>query len=246
MGFARELVIESKLFTVVREGGLNRIFERVRRFKQELLLGLGTAKWLRRALEDCAISERRDFYASIREGHRSVIAQRCSNNWGRFMEVAAYGEGNRRSCIILPEGEGARGWRRMEEVLLEATMEDRDNVGFEGGLQKKTWKKTEGVSKSYEDALFPAGSHGGLRTGAGGGGIGWEGTGRGHFEGDAHQAHHVFSQESDYGRDMYCMVREVQKQMRYLQRELDKVVRSVGVFKENNETVGAGGKTASF
>lgn len=87
MGLERELVIESKLFVVVREGGLICIIERGRRFKQELLLGLGTVKWLGRTLEDCVKGERKDFYTSIREGCRSIIAQRYSNNHGRFLEV---------------------------------------------------------------------------------------------------------------------------------------------------------------
>lgn len=44
MVFARELGIEAKLFSVVREGGLVRITESGRRFKHELLLGLGTSQ----------------------------------------------------------------------------------------------------------------------------------------------------------------------------------------------------------
>lgn len=54
MGLSRVIVIESKLFSIVREGGVIRITKRGRSFKQELLLGLGTAQWLGRALGDCA------------------------------------------------------------------------------------------------------------------------------------------------------------------------------------------------
>lgn len=120
MGFVRELVIETKLFSVVREGGLICITERGRRRKQELLLGLGTAQWLERAMEDCVKGESRDFYTSTREGFRSFIALRRSNDRGRFLEVVVYGEGGHRSFILIPEDKGGRGWRSMREVMREA------------------------------------------------------------------------------------------------------------------------------
>lgn len=72
-------------------------------------MGLGTAQWLERTLEDCAKDERNDFYTSIREGYQSVIAQRCSNNHGRFLEVAVYGDGGHQNFILIPEEEGGRG-----------------------------------------------------------------------------------------------------------------------------------------
>ena len=83
MSFIKEFVIETKLFSVKREGGLIRIPERGRRFKQELLLGLETAQWLGGALEGCASDKREDFYLAKREGYRSFIVQRSSNSWGR-------------------------------------------------------------------------------------------------------------------------------------------------------------------
>lgn len=137
MGYIREIVIESKLFSVVREGGLVRITERGRRLKQELLLGLGTVQWLQRALEDSVRGNSKDFYASKREGYRSFIAQCRVNNHGRFLEVAVYGEGGCRSFILIPEEEEERGWRRMWEVLKEVTQANRNGVRQDGDVQRR-------------------------------------------------------------------------------------------------------------
>lgn len=62
MIFAREVVIEAKLFSVVR-GGLIRITESGKRVKQKLPLGLGTVQWLGRVLDDDATSKSKDFYS---------------------------------------------------------------------------------------------------------------------------------------------------------------------------------------
>lgn len=56
-----------------------------------------------------------------------------------------------------------------------------------------------------------------------------------------HRAPSGHSRERDYGRDVYCILREMQEQLGYLQRAMVKVVKSVGANNERDETVRPGG-----
>ena len=69
MGFTKELVIESKLFSLVNEGCLLRITKRGWKIEHELLLGISTMQWLGKALEDCLKGEKMEFYTTIRDGY---------------------------------------------------------------------------------------------------------------------------------------------------------------------------------
>ncbi|KAF5447553.1 hypothetical protein F2P56_033099 [Juglans regia] len=216
MGSFWELVIEAKIFSIMREGGLIRIIERGRRFKQEVLMGLSTAQWLERVLEESEMGVKKDYYSSTREGYRSFIAQRCSNKRGRFLEIAVYAEGGRRSLILIPEEEGGRGWRRLREVLRKATLLGRKSAGYGDDIQRRQWGKETQV-KSYKEALTSTETFVEPRKGAGGG----EGS----------RGHQGYFREGDYERDMrevHCMVRDVQWQLRNLQKEVEKVLRVVG------------------
>lgn len=102
----------------------------------------------------------------------------------------------------------------MKEVLLEVTQTNRNQVGSVGVKQRKPWKETEGGRKLYKEALASA---------RGGGG-----TSKGYSNCNVHQDPRGHSRGRDYGRDVYCMLREVKKQLGHLQREMAKVVRSVG------------------
>lgn len=74
MGFTRELVIESKLILLVKEGGLLRIPQRGWKRENTLLLGPIIVKWLGGAVEECLSGEKKDFYTANREGYQSFIA----------------------------------------------------------------------------------------------------------------------------------------------------------------------------
>ncbi|KAF5442614.1 hypothetical protein F2P56_035254 [Juglans regia] len=156
-------------------------------------MGLSTVQWLKRALEESEIGARKDYYSSIREGYRSFIAHRCSNNRPRFLEVVVYAEGGRRSFIIIPEEEGGRGWRRMREVLRELTQVVRCRVGSGGNVQRRQWREVA-HAKSYKEALTPLVTFA-PRNGAGGGG----------YDGEESQVPQGFFREKECERD----VREV-------------------------------------
>lgn len=95
------------------------ITERGWKVKKEISLGLGTARWFTRALEDCLKARRKEFYSAHREGGWGYIAQRCSNSRGCYMALVEYGGGGHRSFIFIPEDTDGRGWRKLAEVLRE-------------------------------------------------------------------------------------------------------------------------------
>ena len=93
MGSSMELVIESKSFTLVKEGSMLGITERSRRLISKLILGSTTVQWLAKAMEACLKEEKKDFYTTVREGSRSFIAQRYANDQAHYMAVVEYGGG---------------------------------------------------------------------------------------------------------------------------------------------------------
>ncbi|KAG6721097.1 hypothetical protein I3842_03G095600 [Carya illinoinensis] len=125
MGFFREVGIDSKLFTLVKEGAQLRIIERSWKRQQELLVKQNILQWVCKALESCLSREKDEFYSSIREGSSSYLAQKCYNSRGRFLEVAEYKEGGGRRLIIFPEGDGGKGWKRLKEALGELLKEEK-------------------------------------------------------------------------------------------------------------------------
>lgn len=57
------------------------------------------------------------------------------------MMVAEYCEGGRMSFLLVPEGEGGRGWKGLREALVDYALEGRNRDGLHGG------------TRSYKDAL---------------------------------------------------------------------------------------------
>lgn len=59
MGFSKDLVIESKVFSLVKEGSFLLIRERSWKVMNKLTLGFFTVQWFAKALEDCLRGEKR-------------------------------------------------------------------------------------------------------------------------------------------------------------------------------------------
>lgn len=60
-----------------------------------------------------------DFYKSRQNGYQVLLAQRCHNNYGRFLTLSKYGKEMRRGFIAVPEGLKGEGWRRFAAMLKE-------------------------------------------------------------------------------------------------------------------------------
>lgn len=67
MGTAKQVVIESKFFEVVRDGSFVFLTEKGCKVVKEIRLGLGTTRWFIKALEDC-LKAVKEFYSAHREG----------------------------------------------------------------------------------------------------------------------------------------------------------------------------------
>lgn len=84
MGLFKHVVIESKVFSILKEGSSRLIIEKSWKVVKELRLGLTMVQWVAKTLEQCLKKERKDFYTPAREGNRSFIVQWCSNARGRY------------------------------------------------------------------------------------------------------------------------------------------------------------------
>jgi hypothetical protein len=58
-----------------------------------------------------------DFVKSFREGSKLLIAHRCENKVGRFLEAAAFGLGGRKGFILIPKGHRGWGWHKFFGML---------------------------------------------------------------------------------------------------------------------------------
>lgn len=59
MGFSKDLVIESKVFSLVKEGSFLLIIERSWKVMNKLTWGFSTVHWFAKPLEDCLKGEKR-------------------------------------------------------------------------------------------------------------------------------------------------------------------------------------------
>lgn len=113
MAVARELVVESKLIVLVKEGGNLCISEQGWKAKHEVLVGLNTTKWFVKVLEECLRGGKKEVYSVIRESYQSFVDQRCGNSRGRYLSIAEYDQAGRKVLLCFPEGEDGWGWRRL-------------------------------------------------------------------------------------------------------------------------------------
>ncbi|KAF5474640.1 hypothetical protein F2P56_006523 [Juglans regia] len=156
MGQYVEVVIESKCFIVLklREGAV-RVTERSWKTEYSVELGYSSIQWLVKVLEECLSKGKKEVYSATRNGFSSLIAQRCVNRRGRFLEISEYNQGGRRNVICIPEGDNGGGWRKMREKLKEKGMDGSKRVGVHGGggrnlgsgaLRHKNWSYKEALS----------------------------------------------------------------------------------------------------
>jgi hypothetical protein len=123
--------VESKRFDLVVEGGSKglRISESSRGITRFIALNGKDSCWLLATLEELlAAKDSAVFWRRSRAGFPSSYAQRCANKHGRFLMVENYGEGRRRSFIIVPEGRKGEGWKsfRSELSYVVKVMGDRE------------------------------------------------------------------------------------------------------------------------
>lgn len=148
MGTVKQILIKSKVFEVVRDGRFIYLIEKGWKVVKEIRLGIGTAWWFIKALEDCLKTVRKDFYFAHREGDRGYVAQRRHNSRGSFMALMEYGEDGYRNFLFIPEDREGRGWRKLGETMRE--------VAWTGGPVSQPPQQLP--FRSYREALLHKGS----------------------------------------------------------------------------------------
>lgn len=129
MGGPIRIVLESKAFVLMEEGGFVLITERSWKVMKEIRLGKVMVQCFIRTLGESLRSGMKELYATTREGDRSFIAQRCLNARGRFVALVEYGGGGRCNFIFISkdisEDVEGRGWRRLAVALREIILEEK-------------------------------------------------------------------------------------------------------------------------
>lgn len=114
------------------------LMRRVGRWKK-LWLGLSTMQWFVKSIEVCLKGNTDEFYSTMREDNRCFLAQRYSNFQGWYLVLVEYGGGSRCNFIFISEEKRCTGWRRLAEVLREATSIESLVILEEGSPQDYWW-----------------------------------------------------------------------------------------------------------
>jgi hypothetical protein len=105
-----------------------------------ILVGLRCASWLAATVEEASRSPLlEDFVKSSSEGRKSSSVRGGCNKAGRFLEVVAFVDDDRKGIIWIPEARSGRGWRRFVVELrsLVAALASYPGSSFEGSLSEE-------------------------------------------------------------------------------------------------------------
>lgn len=90
MGFIKHIAIESKVYSISKNGNYVAIVEKSWRVLKELRLDVHTVHWFAKFLQDCLNGNFKDLYSTVRDGNHSFITQKCSNANGRYIALVEY------------------------------------------------------------------------------------------------------------------------------------------------------------
>lgn len=110
--------VESKSFSIsILEGASMVRLEEKRKNLGAIVLSTQCFDWLASTLEILLGFPRdQDFVKSFREGSKLLIAHRCENKAGRFLEAAAFGLGGWKGFILIPKGHREWAIKRCETL----------------------------------------------------------------------------------------------------------------------------------
>ncbi|KAB1222897.1 hypothetical protein CJ030_MR2G013613 [Morella rubra] len=124
MAFFRSLVIKAKTFQFsVSFSGLVTLTEHNRKSQNSIRVGRYGVVWLANMFSKLVeIKDSRDFSERFNEPPRAYLDQLCSNQCGRYVALAEFGDRRRRGAVMIPEGSSSAGWQAFallcEEVIL--------------------------------------------------------------------------------------------------------------------------------
>ena len=183
MGTIRSFRIEAKRFDISLEAGNTKQVKIKESGKHvcSVYFSKDGIRWLSKCVEEHVTREGEpSFLHTYRENDQGYVISRNGNNYGRFVELLAYGKGGLQGRLVIPEGQKQSGWRgfvselrcalepcttnKIEHVeahkpITRPTQSDKDVihgskvVGGGGGSQ--TSRKPETVDHSWRAQLFP-------------------------------------------------------------------------------------------
>jgi hypothetical protein len=158
-GMERRFKVEAKSFFFSTKASQLRLEERRKGFLGLILVDLRGAAWLAETVEEASRSPAlADFDRSSSEGRKSLTVRGGCNKGGRFLEVVAFMDDNRKGIIWIPEARSGRGWRRFVSELRSWLAALASSPGFssEGSFTEE--KVVEGIpaiknGRTYADVV---------------------------------------------------------------------------------------------
>ncbi len=115
MGTIRSFRIEAKRFDISLEVGNTKqvkIKESGKQHVNFVSLSKDGVRWLSKCVEEHVTREGEpSFLRTYRENDQGYVISRNGNNYGRFVELLAYGKGGLQGQLVIPEGQKQSGWR---------------------------------------------------------------------------------------------------------------------------------------
>jgi hypothetical protein len=112
-------------------------------------------EWLVSTLEVLlGLPDEQDFVKFLREGSKILIARRCENKAGHFLEASSFGMGGQKGFILIPEGRRGWGWHKFSGELRKAVDYFSDLVGCGLG-SSSTSEMKEGKLEGQSVGLAP-------------------------------------------------------------------------------------------
>jgi hypothetical protein len=157
-GMERRFRVEAKTFFFSTKASQLRLEERRKGFLGLILVDLRRAAWLAATVEEASRSPAlADFDKISSEGRRSLSVRGGSNKGGRFLEVVASVDDERKGIIWIPEARSGRGWRRFTTELrsLLAALESVPGFSAEDSSAEGKVERSPGITygRSYADAV---------------------------------------------------------------------------------------------
>jgi hypothetical protein len=169
MGTIRSFRIEAKRFDISLEAGNTKQVKIKESGKHvcSVYFSKDGIQWLSKCVEEHVTREGEpSFLRTYRENDQGYVISRNGNNYGRFVELLAYGKGGLQGRLVIPEGQKQSGWRgfvselrcAIEPCTTNKIESNKDvthgsKVAGVGGSQ--AGRKPETVDHSWRDKLFP-------------------------------------------------------------------------------------------
>jgi hypothetical protein len=162
-GMERRFRVEAKTYFFSTKASQLRLEERRKGFLGLILVDRRRAAWLAATVEEASRSPAlADFDKISSEGRKSLSVRGGSNKGGRFLEVVASVDDDRKGIIWIPEARSGRGWRRFTTEIrsLLAALESAPGFSAEESSTEGKVERSPGFTsgRSYADAVrSPAG-----------------------------------------------------------------------------------------